>query len=1304
MNNPNHRRAGKAALATVAGLALASSMWAPAAATEGTANEEPTIRGIETVTPDFKVSPDLKTKQGPVSVFVQFSGKGAYEQTQPVEVLEGLAEPLNKSGQVQEIRSGIETKAEEVAQAASSSILYTTTNSIPGVAINGDAEAIRALAARGDVVKITGIVPKTFDNKGGDIDVRAVDSWVQRSQTGEGVTIAVLDTGLDYTHSDFGGPGTQEAFETAQASPTIPAADSGLYDPEKFAGGWDLVGDAYNADPSDPATYSPIPVPDANPLDCGSHGTHVAGTAAGYGTNADGTTFSGDYSTLTGDQVNAMGIGPGTAPNAKLVSVRVFGCVGSSEVVGQALDYVLDPNDDGDFSDRAQVVNMSLGSAFPAYDDPENDIVNALTAQGILSVVSSGNSGDIYDIGGSPGSAETALTVANSVGSQTTLDAARILAPTAGTAKGQYTSSFDYASADEAALTGTVVMGPQGGNSDGCAALEPAGANAGKWVWLTWDEDAATRECGSAVRWNNAATAGYAGVVLDSTLNGFSAGIAGNAAIPGFQFTRESSEQLRPAAEAGTLQIQLAPELVGSVTGQSGALDTLNASSSRGVHGSNGVIKPDVAAPGTQIKSAQVGTGTGASIKSGTSMAAPNVAGIAALVVGATDYNPYEVKSIIMNTATHDVFAGEGVVHAPNRVGSGRVDALDALSTKVLAYDAENPRLTSMNFGVLEVGADPVEITRTITVENKGDSPKTYTPEYLPATDMPGVSISVSTAPVQVPANATVTVPVTLSIADPTALVKRIDPAAERTQGTGAIARQYIAEESGRIQLTSEGSPALRVPVYSAPKPTSDMQASSKISFAGATDLATSVTFTGRGLDQGEGSEAYVSMMTPLVLGEESPRRSDLDLDSLYGLDLRNVGASSNVPALTAAGSANLNAAVLNIGLSTWENWATISGNSTILVELDTNSDGVPNFVAITTRITGLDQSVFRIVPVTGVDADGELVFGTPLPGSYPVNGTVGDVDSNVFDTNVMTLPIPAGSLGLDLTKSQPIQYRISTSNAINVDESGQEVPVDTTAWIPFNLTQPAVWFQSASPAAFVYAEEDGATLTVNRQASTTDAKALFLHHHNAQGVKDQVTQVEVAPLRFPDVPGTMFESDINWMADQGLTTGYADGTYRPAGSINRDAMAAFLYRLAGSPNYDAPDVSPFTDVTPTTQFYKEISWMAESGISTGYPDGSFRPVSPVNRDAMAAFMNRFAGDKCGIDAAKGYQAPGTASFTDVPTNDQFHREISWMKASGVSTGYPDSSYHPGEKVSREAMAAFVHRLDTYTENNGGCR
>ena len=95
-------------------------------------------------------------------------------------------------------------------------------------------------------------------------------------------------------------------------------------------------------------------------------------------------------------------------------------------------------------------------------------------------------------------------------------------------------------------------------------------------------------------------------------------------------------------------------------------------------------------------------------------------------------------------------------------------------------------------------------------------------------------------------------------------------------------------------------------------------------------------------------------------------------------------------------------------------------------------------------------------------------------------------------------------------------------------------------------------------------------------------------------------------------------------MAARGITTGYGDGTFRPSDSVNRDAMAAFFYRNAGSPQFAAPAASPFKDVPANSQFYKEIAWLAEQGITKGWDDGTYRPGEPIHRDAMAAFLYRY--------------------------------------------------------------------------------
>ena len=130
--------------------------------------------------------------------------------------------------------------------------------------------------------------------------------------------------------------------------------------------------------------------------------------------------------------------------------------------------------------------------------------------------------------------------------------------------------------------------------------------------------------------------------------------------------------------------------------------------------------------------------------------------------------------------------------------------------------------------------------------------------------------------------------------------------------------------------------------------------------------------------------------------------------------------------------------------------------------------------------------------------------------------------------------------------------------------------------------------------------------------------------------------------------------------------------------------------------SYVPPKTSPFSDLTPNDKFYTEIAWMFDTGVSTGVkqPDGSraYQPKVNVSREAMAAFLFR-------IHAESGYRAPAKSHFTDVKPGDKFYKEVSWMYDQGISTGVKQPngarSYQPKDGVTREAMAAFMYRLDT---------
>ena len=190
----------------------------------------------------------------------------------------------------------------------------------------------------------------------------------------------------------------------------------------------------------------------------------------------------------------------------------------------------------------------------------------------------------------------------------------------------------------------------------------------------------------------------------------------------------------------------------------------------------------------------------------------------------------------------------------------------------------------------------------------------------------------------------------------------------------------------------------------------------------------------------------------------------------------------------------------------------------------------------------------------------------------------------------------------------------------------------------------------------------------------------------------------------FKDVNSkTAHYNDILWLYASGITKGYGSGsnrTFQPYSNVARCDMAAFLYRLAGSPAFTptAAQKRYFSDVTSSTPHAKEIWWLAAKGISKGWtePNGThtFRPYDSVARGDMAAFLYRMAGSPS--------YTPTSAQrryFNDVTSSTPHAREIWWLASKGISTGWENSngshSFRPYENVARADMAAFLHRMST---------
>lgn len=1117
-------------VAAVAALAMAGSLPGTALAAPAQGDAASTTPTLSTGNLKSKVSSQLQQAKGEVTAFIQTTSPSALERKNSVlknfsrqrSALPTLKQRAQSAQAATQSAKTAETTSVNVfsqLQSLDSSAkkIYSTSYALSGVAVRADAASLRKLAEQsGSVAHITILTPKkTLDttngsgeapaNKNNDQLVNAVKTWEQTGKTGKGVNIAVVDTGLDYTHADFGGAGTTEAYQTALNSTADPLTDpkvSKLLDKTKFKGGYDYAGATYN-----PNAGNNNPTPDANPIDGqgGHHGTHVAGTALGYGVKADGTSGKTDtagYQKLTAGDIASWKIGPGAAPEAGIYSYKVFGDNGgTTDLVLEALDGIAKHNTEaeanGDESSRISIVSMSLGGSFGASDDPENVAVDNLTADNVLSVIAAGNDGDITDIMGAPGTAKSALTVAASQSGKALQDAVEVTDGPASlkgqTLAGQY--SVNYAKLDDFSLTGKVVRVKDKDNLEGCKAYsaDDAAAVKGNIAYVEWNDAAVN--CGSKTRFDNAEKAGATGILFGSQANIPEAGIGGNADIPGFQLVKNAAENkdLQSAIDDGTLTVTLSTKLRMSKDADysSESEDTIASFTSRGIHGSyDGTAKPDVSAPGVGIVSASAGTGNSDEIMSGTSMATPLTSGVAALVRQARpEYQANVVKAQLMNTANHDVLtADRKTAYGPLRVGSGRIDALAAVNNNVQLAGEDNEAITAQ-FGVIPVGKDGYTDKQTMRLVNNTDHDITYKLTYSARTPVPGVTYSVSGDnggdTVVAKSGTSTSFRVTISI-DQSKLTRTRD-ATQSAQVAGKD-RQYVTDASGIITATpvtqEDDATTLRVPVTSVPKAISE----TTTELSGFNNKKGTLSVSGHGLDQGDTATGYHSELVPFVYGAEDPvdgyTGNGDAARSLAAGDIRAIGYSSTAPQLSDPSQG-----LLSFGIITDKTWSHLGNNFIPDVIFDVDGDMKADYMISVSTTEGNAQYDTAWATTTSATT-GKVVDEEPIDPAY------------VSDSNQVVLSVKLSALGFTKdTKVAPIAYMAQIESIYAAGAKDQYI-VDTAGGSKddsFDAYHPALWFGDSATegnGTVSFPDENGTKVAVHTadDSSETAPKVLALH------------------------------------------------------------------------------------------------------------------------------------------------------------------------------------------------------------------
>lgn len=550
---------------------------------------------------------------------------------------------------------------------------------------------------------------------------------------GEHVKIAIIDTGVDYTHADFGGPGTVAAFNAAAATSTAPA-DPKLFGPKapKVKGGIDLVGDDYDAD-----TAGSVPVPDPNPLDCNGHGSHVSGTATGFGVANDGTTYHGPYNAAV--YSTGFAIGPGVAPLADLYMIRVFGCTGSTDVVSDAIEWAVQNDMD--------VISMSLGSDYGPASSSDSIAADNAAKAGIIVVAAAGNAGPAPYVTGDPASATRAISVAAMNARPFLANGLHIAFSSGATVNGVEATSLPLPNGSVPA----VVLTASGALSLGCNATDFPANSAGALVILS------RGTCSFDQKTTNAQAAGAVAIGVVNNGAGFFNPLLTNPTIPfiELQITDTATFLAVPAAATASL----VPANVPDVTFKLAA-----SFSSGGPRDDDGALKPNITAPGVNVFSVNVGTGNGGTFDSGTSMATPHVAGVAALAVQAhRNWQEPGLRAAVVETASPTAMPD----YAPRIEGSGLVQAVGATATDVTVHGDEGGNLGLLSFGVAELSSDYHD-ERDLIVRNHGNFPATFT---ATATSPGGVphTVKVSSSTVSVHGNDETTMHMSLAVPAKTA-------------------------------------------------------------------------------------------------------------------------------------------------------------------------------------------------------------------------------------------------------------------------------------------------------------------------------------------------------------------------------------------------------------------------------------------------------------------------------------------------------------------------------------------------------
>lgn len=790
---------------------------------------------------------------------------------------------------------------------------------------------------------------------------------------GTGVRVAVLDSGIDYTHAAFGGGGTPDAYYAAYGTSTAdPRNKSAVAWPQgKVAGGYDFVGEEW---PNGPLAPDPNPI--ASPA--GNNNLGIVGTDGSHGTSVSDIIAGGPFSARPDNH--------GVAPGATLYAVKVCSAVSTScsgIAIIEGIEWAIDPDGDGSMSDAVDVINLSLGGDYGQKENSTTEAANNAARAGIVVCCAAGNAGDNPYIVSSPSSAPEVISVA-----QTTEPDEKVflLNLTSNVAPSPF-SIRNTNTVPWAPIVGTttgVVAIPS--SSIACARLA-TGSLAGQIALI----DRGT--CNISFKVAYAQDAGAIGVILVNnaagdppsfSYGGIPADLPANfvISVPTIVVSQADGATLKARVTAGETLTATLSDAVFVSTGSS-----IISSSSRGPSFNFNTIKPEIGAPGGNL-AAVSGSGTGFATFGGTSGATPVIAGSAALVLQQSpDLSPLEVKARLMNNAEPNVFQNQvslpGQFAPITRVGAGEVRAVPAVDATAAAWvvsSSGTPSVPALSFGYWRLSA-PQSFTQTVRVKNYSDTARTFaiasSTRFAPGD--PGAVIISTPSSITVDPGATADFAVIASV-NPASL-----PAWNTNSGSfGADGPRLAALEYGGFVTLSDSTDTLRLPWQILPqKAHRALVSKSNYTLGTASPVITNTPST------------IAATATVYALTGTSPRLPAGSYpgvgDDFAVIDLQNVGIRVvNAPAPIGP--------VLEFAITTWSRHTHANFPAGFVVNIDVDNDGNPDWFVFNQRASTTDNRNVTFIQAAN------------WPSGFGTFYTTTD-----FNSSNVVLQVPLNRIGLTL-------------------------------------------------------------------------------------------------------------------------------------------------------------------------------------------------------------------------------------------------------------------------------------------------